>query len=162
MKNDKFMTSIVLWIKRAFPYGSLSKACLVSLLRVKYNEVIIKVLLRRTKSMVVHLFGFGCVGCVVSSELKKKVYYSKMQDAMDELIIAGTLSLHQAIKSIQCLRQHDLPHHTWHTSPCLGKIKVFFTTSHLCLYSPLNLMVFRSKEHHVSQHMVRVSQHMVM
>ena len=44
-----------------------------------------------------------------------------MQDAMDELIIAGTSSLHWAIKSIQCLRQHDLPHHTWHTSPCLGK-----------------------------------------
>ena len=37
-----------------------------------------------------------------------------------------------------------------------------FTTSHLYLYSPLNFMMFRSKEHHVSQHMVRVSQDMVM
>ena len=72
--QSQFMTSIVIWRKRAFPYGSLSKACLVSLLRVKYNEVIIKVFLRRTKSMVVHLFGLGCVGGVVSSELKKKVY----------------------------------------------------------------------------------------
>ena len=36
-----------------------------------------------------------------------------------------------------------------------------FTTSHLCLYSPLNFMVFRSKEHHVSQHMVWFSQDMV-
>ena len=51
--------------------------------------------------------------------------YSKIQDAMDELIIAGTSSLHRAIKSIQCLRQHDLPHHTWHTSPCLGKSKFY-------------------------------------
>ena len=36
-----------------------------------------------------------------------------------------------------------------------------FITSHLCLYCPINFMVFRSKEHHVSQHMVRVSQNMV-
>ena len=70
------MTSIVIWrnSKRAFLSGNLSKACHVSLLRVKYNEVIIKVLLRRTKSMVVHLFRLGCVGDVVSSELKKNVY----------------------------------------------------------------------------------------
>ena len=31
-----------------------------------------------------------------------------------------------------------------------------FITSHLCLCWPINFMVFRSKEHHVSQHMVRV------
>ena len=36
-----------------------------------------------------------------------------------------------------------------------------FITSHLWLYCPINFMVFRSKEHHVSQHMVRVSQNMV-
>ena len=56
-----------------------------------------------------------------------------MQDAMDELIIAGAFSLHQAIKSIQCLRQHDLPHHTWHTSPCLGKIKVLRLHTYVCI-----------------------------
>ena len=55
-------------------------------------------------------------------------YYSNMLQSMDELIIAGTSSLSRAIKSIQCLRQHELclrqhelPHHTWHTSPCFGK-----------------------------------------
>ena len=76
-----------------------------------------------------------------------------MPQSMDELIIAGTSSLSWAIKSIQCLRQHELPHGI--PSPCLGNQS--FITSHLCLYSPLNFMVFRSKEHHVSQHMVRVS-----
>ena len=85
--------------------------------------------------------------------------YSKMQDAMDELIIAGTSSLHRAIKSIQFsdnmiyLIRHGILHHVLENQS--------FTTSHLCLYSPLNFMVFRSKEHHVSQHMVRVSQDMV-
>ena len=52
-----------------------------------------------------------------------------MLQSMDELIIAGTSSLSRAIKSIQCLRQHELPDHTWqlphHTwqkpSPCVGK-----------------------------------------
>ena len=45
-----------------------------------------------------------------------------MLQSMDELIIAGTSSLSQAIKSIQCLRQHELPHHTWQKpSPCVGK-----------------------------------------
>ena len=61
------------------------------------------------------------LNCVFSRQKYETATYSKMQDAMDELIMAGTSSLHRAIKSIQCLRQHDLPHHTWHTSPCLGK-----------------------------------------
>ena len=48
--------------------------------------------------------------------------YSNMLQSMDELIIAGTSSLSRAIKSIQCLRQHELPHHTWQKpSPCVGK-----------------------------------------
>ena len=47
---------------------------------------------------------------------------SNMLQSMDELIIAGTSSLSRAIKSIQCLRQHELPHHTWQKpSPCVGK-----------------------------------------
>ena len=73
---------------------------------------------------------------------------------------------------------------SWEHHPCLGQSKVSnvsdnmnyltthgilhhvlenqsFITSHLCLYCPINFMVFRSKEHHVSQHMVRVSQNMV-
>ena len=60
------------------------------------------------------------------------VFYSNMLQSMDELIIAGTSSLSRAIKSIQCLRQHELclrqhelPHHTWHTSPYLGKSKFY-------------------------------------
>ena len=76
-----------------------------------------------------------------------------MLQSMDELIIAGTSSLSRAIKSIQCLRQHELPHGILHHV----LENQSFITSHLCLYSPLNFMVFRSKEHHVSQHMVRVS-----
>ena len=76
-----------------------------------------------------------------------------MLQSMDELIIAGTSSLSRAIKNTQCLRQHELPHGTLHHV----LENQSFITSHLCLYSPLNFMVFRSKEHHVSQHMVRVS-----
>ena len=40
-------------------------------------------------------------------------YLQHMLQSMDKLIITGTSSLSQAIKSIQCLRQHELPHHTW-------------------------------------------------
>ena len=64
-----------------------------------------------------------------------------MLQSMDELIIAGTSSLSQAIKSIQCLRQHELPHQTWqkphHTwqkpSPCVGKHDVL-TAPDRCYY----------------------------
>ena len=67
-----------------------------------------------------------------------------MLQSIDELIIAGTSSLHGAIKSIQCLRQHDLPQNTWHTSPCIGKSNNEF------VYGLENIAVYFTWQVHIT------------
>ena len=62
-------------------------------------------------------------------------------------------SMNYVSDNMNYLTTHGILHHVLENQS--------FITSHLCLYYPINFMVFRSKEHHVSQHMVIVSQSMV-